>query len=501
MFLHQDFLKIMLGANHQSAKQFGECLAKMCRGEWALSRKVSKVFVRAVNGSTSDNLRAYLKALKPFLRADDELKHARLEWVFGFAQVNQRKTYREDKYKYGLELIDRINEDATTYMTPLLVGPNEESLFQQLLKCKGKQDTSCILCLKEMLSLMASDDAIGRFVYQTPPHTYQFARFTDWFAYYLENQRQDTEKSSSYNSYFKNKHDSVVKSLAYLERVQERFKVYKEEERAAYERAKTEDGKEFEEIEKDWLAYQNPNVIEHYPPQVIVGRQVAEDRELAVFDDDPNVRVSVYEIPCEYNYSNPTGFFNVSLPHIEAKVAMYQTMSYVQYMRTLQENEKRKEGTEGECGEDSTQISTSDTGGQADQPKDPQEQEVDNGDCSVQVVDWFQRVKTDPPTMLKVLVTNKTRKKVSVKVSFEGGHGTNALLPHTSLKEVFFDNDTRLLCHLVKCDPRKAQWGNLRVTVETKEKGLDVGPKQHSAAPAINIRGLTSTYGVNSDNI
>lgn len=109
-----------------------------------MSRKVSKVFIKAFNTSNSENLKSYLKALKPFLRLDDDFKLMKLEWVFGFTQIVHKKTYREDKYKYGLELIDRINEDANTYMSPLIAGPNEESLFSQLLKCKGRQDTNCI---------------------------------------------------------------------------------------------------------------------------------------------------------------------------------------------------------------------------------------------------------------------------------------------------------------------------------------------------------------------
>lgn len=122
-------------------------MANMCKGNYKLSRKVSKVFIKAFNTSNSDNLRSYLKALKPFLRIDDEFKQQKLEWVFGFTQIQHKKTYREDKYKYGLEFVDRINEEAYTYMSPLIAGPNEESLFAQLYKCKGKFDTNCIQCL------------------------------------------------------------------------------------------------------------------------------------------------------------------------------------------------------------------------------------------------------------------------------------------------------------------------------------------------------------------
>ena len=101
----------------------------MCKDNLKLSLKVSKVFIKAINGSNSDNLKNYLKALKPFLKIDDEYKEMKLEWVFGFGQIVQRKNYREEKYKYGVEFVDRINEEAYTYISPASVSPSDESLF------------------------------------------------------------------------------------------------------------------------------------------------------------------------------------------------------------------------------------------------------------------------------------------------------------------------------------------------------------------------------------
>lgn len=57
----------------------------MCKDDEKLSRKVSKVYLKAINGSNSDNLKNYLKALKPFLKLSDSLKPLKLEWVFGVA--------------------------------------------------------------------------------------------------------------------------------------------------------------------------------------------------------------------------------------------------------------------------------------------------------------------------------------------------------------------------------------------------------------------------------
>ncbi len=51
--------------------------------------------------------------------------------------------------------------------------------------------------------------------------------------------------------------------------------------------------------------------------------------------------MTIYEVSTEYNYSNPTGFFNISLPHIEAKTTMYQTMSYAQWKKLQLDNERK----------------------------------------------------------------------------------------------------------------------------------------------------------------
>jgi len=54
------------------------------------------------------------------------------------------------------------------------------------LKCKGKLDTLAVNCLREMLSMMAKDEDIARFVFKSAPPTYQMARYSDWIRPYLE---------------------------------------------------------------------------------------------------------------------------------------------------------------------------------------------------------------------------------------------------------------------------------------------------------------------------
>lgn len=57
----------------------------MCKENEKLSRKVSKVFLNAINHSNYESVKNYLKALKPFLLSNDSLKEKKLEWIFGFS--------------------------------------------------------------------------------------------------------------------------------------------------------------------------------------------------------------------------------------------------------------------------------------------------------------------------------------------------------------------------------------------------------------------------------
>ena len=61
------------------------------------------------------------------------------------------------------------------------------------------------------------------------------------------------------------------------------------------------------------------------------------------------MKVIIYEITNEYSYSNPTGFFNLSLPHLELRTNNYSTLSYAQYKKIQAEGviAARREASEG----------------------------------------------------------------------------------------------------------------------------------------------------------
>ena len=72
----------------------------------------------------------------------------------------------------------------------------------------------------------------------------------------------------------------------------------------------------------------NPEVIRHWPPQWLVGRQLNEEKNfIAKYEDDFCI-LELLEIDCEWNYSNPTGVFNLSLPDKLMRSKNYTFISY-----------------------------------------------------------------------------------------------------------------------------------------------------------------------------
>ena len=126
-----------------------------------------------------------------------------------------------------------------------------------------------------------------------------------------------------------------------------------------------------EEVQKDWLAYNHHEVMEHFPPQLIIGKQTADDVQFLVHDEDPLVKVVISEVPCEYNYSNPTGIFNLSIPHIEVRTNMYTTQSYRQSKQ--REYEELKKVREDKAKEDKAENEKTNDNDNIEVAVDPQE--------------------------------------------------------------------------------------------------------------------------------
>ena len=76
--------------------------------------------------------------------------------------------------------------------------------------------------------------------------------------------------------------------------------------------------------------------------------------------EDPEGRtiVILHELTMECAVSNPTGLFNLSLPHIELKMANFETLNYANYKLKQEQEERRK--TEMAKVDDEEMVNTQD---------------------------------------------------------------------------------------------------------------------------------------------
>jgi hypothetical protein len=195
---------------------------------------------------------------------------------------------------------------------------------------------------------------------------------------------------------------------------------------------------------------------------VIIGKQTSDDSEFLVYDEDPLVRVTISEVPCEFNYSNPTGLFNLSIPHVELRLNMYSTLSYKQQKKNDYDEERKarlekaqadkEAGVPAEFSKDEEELK---------EAQDPQEDqgkmEVDEEppalveDVPPELIlrDWFT-CKRNGPILLRVCVTNRQKLKVKFRLQIESADGSdpNVILPQSVVKDSFYDADTKCILHL-----------------------------------------------------
>ena len=69
---------------------------------------------------------------------------------------------------------------------------------------------------------MVKDEKIAMYLYKLLPHTYQYSRYSDWIIPYLDGQKNELERTNSYQ-YMKQKYEAVLKSLALMEKLQSKF--------------------------------------------------------------------------------------------------------------------------------------------------------------------------------------------------------------------------------------------------------------------------------------
>lgn len=146
-------------------KDFGAMLTSMCKGNYRMTKKLSKIFLKAFNQNSAEKIAVYLKALMEFLLIQDEFQIQRLEWIFGIPQIKTFNAYRSIKYQYGVECVERINDQAynfvTTLSSTLQAATVETCLLERIIAQRGRLDDFCIKGVKDLMTLCIADRNIA----------------------------------------------------------------------------------------------------------------------------------------------------------------------------------------------------------------------------------------------------------------------------------------------------------------------------------------------------
>ena len=71
-----------------------------------------------------------------------------------------------------------------------------------------------------------------------------------------------------------------------------------------------------------FMGYKHPEVIKHWPPQYIISKVYGQAKIIDVYKHEL-MSVNLVEISNDWNYSNPTFKFNLSVAHKAVKISEY----------------------------------------------------------------------------------------------------------------------------------------------------------------------------------
>ena len=100
----------------------------MCKENLSLTKKMAKSYLKSIN-KTYNGLDKCLEPLSNFLLLDDSFKKQKLEWILGVPQIKNRKSWNTEKYQFGVEMVERINDEAYTYMSNLVTNTSDEAFL------------------------------------------------------------------------------------------------------------------------------------------------------------------------------------------------------------------------------------------------------------------------------------------------------------------------------------------------------------------------------------
>jgi hypothetical protein len=263
-------------------------------------------------------------------------KNNRAEWILGFSCCNTHNATEGTLHRFGTSVCNNIQEETYSYLSPIDLKQQHDSLLTLLWKYRGKMDFYVINCLNILLEIIVENQFLSEYVFNLDPPTYQYARFTDWFRPYLNKRIKEIKRNMQYRHSTK-KQECVIKCFAYLEVYEKALKQYErklqglpieEEKSTAATETTTDASKEGEKkvtfekpqeqnintlIEQEEAKQEEEDkIIECYPKKYIIGC-TRECKEIYREEKD-GVTVTLEKVYTEYAESQPTLNGNKTLP-------------------------------------------------------------------------------------------------------------------------------------------------------------------------------------------
>ena len=178
-------------------------LNMMCMNNYNNTKKLAKAYVAdLVNKTQIDDIQKGLKSIRGFLLIKDGLRQHRFEWIFGIGQIySKRNAQATRRIEIGVNAIEYINQDAFNFKSGI-VKHMGDALLTEMIKYQKTKSEFTIYALNEIVSLCLEDDEICEYIYNQPPPTYQYARYTDWFeSFCVEQRNQLIDQLQRYTTY------------------------------------------------------------------------------------------------------------------------------------------------------------------------------------------------------------------------------------------------------------------------------------------------------------
>mmetsp|Transcript_29239 Transcript_29239/g.26656 ORF Transcript_29239/g.26656 Transcript_29239/m.26656 type:complete len:296 (+) Transcript_29239:2057-2944(+) len=192
---------------------------------------MATIILRGINRSNYEDAKPYLEAMAYFFGIGDYIQPRRIEWLLGYPQP-QVNTLRNEPPSFGMYGNSAIDDTVINYESTLLLESNS-SIINLMLHNRRRLENLCLACLKQLLITADMNPAVFEYIYNLPPPSYNYAKFTDWILPFIEYYLAEA-KRYSYTTY--PKEEAGIECLKIYRSVEEKVDKKLAEQKASFKK-------------------------------------------------------------------------------------------------------------------------------------------------------------------------------------------------------------------------------------------------------------------------